>query len=371
MNKFELNPNYNEIFADVLKQQEENRKEVEEEHNDDVQLKEGLWKSCNEEIYVDLATNNLTEFQWEKYKDFKNLVYIYLNENQLTEINGEIFTEFPNLFWLDLRENKLTSFPKEVKNHPKLNTILLDHNQISVLPIELGSLPELIGLSIFGNPIQFPSKEILKLRQSQLLEYLKRSWESKSHDLSFLEPKSQERKYPKKNSKIKPKKIEEVGAFVSRNWKSKDAVDQVLADTLVKNIEEQNEIIQKRKDAECLRQWRDKYSSYKNLPVFKMIDAPPFGIYDEFSKMPNRSDIKTTLNIKSKPSKVLKPKRKRHQYLTAELKKIQETMDRISSAPMPPEIDKKSLNEAMASRIEDIKALREIQRRVNELRLKM
>lgn len=51
-----------------------------------------------------------------------------------------MFAAFPNLKYLDLRDNELNSFPKEVLNHPNLNTILLDGNEITELPLELGMI---------------------------------------------------------------------------------------------------------------------------------------------------------------------------------------------------------------------------------------
>lgn len=49
-------------------------------------------------------------------------------------------------------------------------------------------------------------------------------------------------------SKLKTfKPIEDVGKFVSRKMKSRDVVDQILADSVLKKIEKQNNILQKKK----------------------------------------------------------------------------------------------------------------------------
>lgn len=73
--------------------------------------------------------------------------------------------------WLDLRDNELTDIPKSIQNHPSLTHLLLQNNQLTSLPIELGTV-NLKVLQLSGNPLVYPPKEIVNGGVAKILGFL-------------------------------------------------------------------------------------------------------------------------------------------------------------------------------------------------------
>uniref|UniRef100_T1HWJ4 Leucine-rich repeat protein soc-2 homolog n=1 Tax=Rhodnius prolixus TaxID=13249 RepID=T1HWJ4_RHOPR len=268
MHEFEKGTNFVKHLGEGVQDFKRKTCQNHEEHKGDIEIKKGLYENtCTGEMFVELNGQGLSTFPWQNFKDAKNLVYIYLSDNHIKQIDGAMFAAFPNLKYLDLRDNELNSFPKEVLNHPNLNTILLDGNEITELPLELGSLSNLRGLFIHGNPITFPSNEILELNKHDLINYFRRCWKEQTHEVPLHEPAK--KKMSTNYSKLKTfKPIEDVGKFVSRKMKSRDVVDQILADSVLKKIEKQNNILQKKKQlSEELMKLQEALDSVPRKPI--------------------------------------------------------------------------------------------------------
>lgn len=104
---------------------------------------------------------------------------LYLEGNKLTVLPDSLFTSCPNLRWLDLRNNKLVSIPSSIEKlrlvcplthilsliwmitfSRYLRTLLLEGNQLTDLPPQLGRLRHLTGLNIAHNPLINPPRHI-------------------------------------------------------------------------------------------------------------------------------------------------------------------------------------------------------------------
>ena len=64
---------------------------------------------------------------------------MYLSNNNLKEIPVAFFVTFVKLKLLDLRFNALTKIPKEIYKLKCLEILLLDGNQLTTLPVEMGN----------------------------------------------------------------------------------------------------------------------------------------------------------------------------------------------------------------------------------------
>ncbi|XP_072246512.1 leucine-rich repeat-containing protein 27-like [Leuresthes tenuis] len=103
------------------------------------------------------------------------LTYLSLEGNQICSIPDTMFISLPLLQWLDLRKNQITSLPVEIGSHRSLQTLLLEGNPISELPLELGNVITLRGLNLRDCPIQFPPQDVVHQGLRSILQYLRRA----------------------------------------------------------------------------------------------------------------------------------------------------------------------------------------------------
>ncbi|KYM99101.1 PREDICTED: uncharacterized protein LOC108777033 [Cyphomyrmex costatus] len=128
------------------------------------------------ETFVDLTSTGLTSLPIEMIEKYPAIQMLYLENNNLPELPERLFISLQNLQWLDVRNNLLTSLPTSIKSHPSLETILLQGNKIEKLPLELCLVPKLKILNVAYNPIIAPSKDIIALGCSSILNYLRSEW---------------------------------------------------------------------------------------------------------------------------------------------------------------------------------------------------
>jgi hypothetical protein len=102
---------------------------------------------------------------------FYSLQVLYLQNNKIINVPEDFFTSLPSLMWLDLRDNAITEIPKSIQNHPSLTHLLLQNNQLTTLPNELGTV-NLKVLQLTGNPLSYPPTEILKMGVKDILNFL-------------------------------------------------------------------------------------------------------------------------------------------------------------------------------------------------------
>merc|ERR1719192_406403 len=105
------------------------------------------------------------KIQWIPKQLFQ-LSYIenlYLDNNNLELLPDKFFARLPQLKYLDLRNNELSEIPSHgLENHNNLQVLLLSRNSITSLPLELGFIKSLNALHWIGNPIEYPSFEVLE-----------------------------------------------------------------------------------------------------------------------------------------------------------------------------------------------------------------
>lgn len=86
-----------------------------------------------------------------------------------------------------MRYNQLTDIPKSIEGHPSLTHLLLQHNCITSLPNELGTVIHLKVLQLDGNPILYPPMEIIRAGTAKVIAFL----HAKHLDLMFNQSQSQ------------------------------------------------------------------------------------------------------------------------------------------------------------------------------------
>ncbi|KAG9293308.1 hypothetical protein G9A89_007554 [Geosiphon pyriformis] len=111
-------------------------------------------------LTIDLGGMGLKNISKELF-GYKFLNTLYINHNNLTYISPEV-SKLRNLTLLDISGNKLTSIPSEMGMLTSLRDLLLFDNALMTLPAELGTLYQLETLGLEGNPLNEPIKTILQ-----------------------------------------------------------------------------------------------------------------------------------------------------------------------------------------------------------------
>ena len=94
---------------------------------------------------------------------------LYLSENLIEILPERFFEKLPMIKYLDLRSNQLTELPSRgMKKHLNLEYLLVSNNKIKRLPKELGEIDSLKAVSWHSNPLEYPSKEVLKQGTDEL-----------------------------------------------------------------------------------------------------------------------------------------------------------------------------------------------------------
>ncbi|XP_033102940.1 leucine-rich repeat-containing protein 27-like isoform X2 [Anneissia japonica] len=120
---------------------------------------------------IDLAGKGIAYFP-EELLELDKIENLYLEGNKLTELPSTLFERLPKLRWLDLRNNNLKELPPSVGEHRQLKTLLIEGNQISMLPVELGFIQTLTGLNLRKNPLEFPPQEVIDKGVYEILRFL-------------------------------------------------------------------------------------------------------------------------------------------------------------------------------------------------------
>lgn len=102
---------------------------------------------------MDLGGHGLKSLGASIFRHYPHLRKIYFNHNKLTWLPPQIGT-MRSLTVLDLSFNDLTNLPPEIGMLTNLKRLLLYENHLDDLPFEIGSLHQLEMLGIEGNPMR-------------------------------------------------------------------------------------------------------------------------------------------------------------------------------------------------------------------------
>ncbi|XP_014615800.1 PREDICTED: LOW QUALITY PROTEIN: E3 ubiquitin-protein ligase LRSAM1-like [Polistes canadensis] len=193
-------------------------------------------------MFVDLSNARLTVLPDNITQHFSTIQMLYLENNALSEIPDELFPSLQNLEWLDVRNNQLKSLPKNIKFHSSLHTLLLQGNQIQMLPLELCLIPRLKNLQVACNPLTMPPENVVALGCSSILTFLKIEW-----------------------NKLHPDEIEIGVTYETCASKGIDFVRQkqlLWINKITEMLNKEASVLQKMKDKIALQKWRDDKSSF-------------------------------------------------------------------------------------------------------------
>ncbi|XP_066145813.1 leucine-rich repeat-containing protein 27-like isoform X1 [Euwallacea fornicatus] len=178
------------------------------------------------ELILDYSKSYLTEIP-VTILDMVNLKMLFLEQNSLIKLPDGFFHRLPNLTWLDLRSNQLQELPKSVANHEHLEHLLLTNNNISALPNELGSVPNLKALQVADNPLIYPPKKIVQKGTNSIKNFLK-----EKYDIECANKVEEQRKAIAAQEELK-RELQE----------KQRAVTEVQEEKLIKVHEETSEIL--------------------------------------------------------------------------------------------------------------------------------
>ncbi|KHN94581.1 RAM signaling pathway, SOG2 [Metarhizium album ARSEF 1941] len=109
-----------------------------------------------------LSHNQLTSLP-VRFSECTSLRYLSMRANQIREFPLSL-CHLTRLEILDLGQNQLRVLPREVAKLSSLQVLSVSRNQIRELPLSLADMASLRVLKIKGNPLVFPSKELVYAR---------------------------------------------------------------------------------------------------------------------------------------------------------------------------------------------------------------
>eukprot|EP00117_Sycon_ciliatum_P035464 scpid72954/ scgid26876/ Leucine-rich repeat-containing protein 27 len=133
--------------------------------------------------------------------DLDHVTCLYLEGNQLTALPEDFFVRLPALSWLDVRNNYLETLPCLLQGYQRssLRHLLLEGNQLSHLPNELGEASRLQGLSLSRNPLEYPPSTVISRGTAFIIRFLYNALHNISDELPSSEDLSSQRTRGKDN----------------------------------------------------------------------------------------------------------------------------------------------------------------------------
>ncbi|KAK3932160.1 Leucine-rich repeat-containing protein 27, partial [Frankliniella fusca] len=132
--------------------------------------------SAKGELCLDLSNQSLFSVPLDDASEPQYLQFVFLQNNHIKMLPSYFFQCLPKLRHLDLRENKLMEIPVSIAGHANLEVLLLQNNELSTLPCELGQVPRLRKLQFSGNPIIWPPGKILSEGLDAILSFLREAY---------------------------------------------------------------------------------------------------------------------------------------------------------------------------------------------------
>lgn len=80
--------------------------------------------------------------------------WLFINNNNLTSLENQLPVTAPNLLSLFLFHNRLKRLPLDIRNLPKLDVLLCEHNEIESLDGVLAKAREIKILDLTDNKLQ-------------------------------------------------------------------------------------------------------------------------------------------------------------------------------------------------------------------------
>ena len=120
---------------------------------------------------------------------YNQLTSLQIANNRIQEIEGHIFRALPNLKTLNAQKNRLKVIDGAISFCSELTSVLLDSNQLTVLPIEMHLLKKLKILKVSDNHIthlMFGARDLVSLEVLHLQENQLKTLPSEMHRLRKL-----------------------------------------------------------------------------------------------------------------------------------------------------------------------------------------
>ena len=96
-----------------------------------------------------------------------HLRYLNIRANNFTEFPKEVYN-LSFLEILDLSRNKIAQVPAEIRHLTSLRVLSVMQNQLEDLPDELSGMSKLQVLKVTGNPLKYPLKGVLEMKESEV-----------------------------------------------------------------------------------------------------------------------------------------------------------------------------------------------------------
>lgn len=102
-----------------------------------------------------LKGNNLTSIQPHSFNIISNLDFLVLTDNSITELHENLLLPLTKLKKFHINRNRIEKLPDGLFNRTQLlEELYIDHNRLTFFPNTTNDFPNLVKISLEGNPWQ-------------------------------------------------------------------------------------------------------------------------------------------------------------------------------------------------------------------------
>ena len=125
---------------------------------------------------LDLSGMDLRGVPAEVNQVLTNLTELDMQNNLLKKMDLEQIRNLTKLTQLNIEFNRIKEIPEDIKLFTSIRQLFVGYNIISVLPHELGALPNLELINFENNKLERPPEDILSQGSAIVIEYLRRMY---------------------------------------------------------------------------------------------------------------------------------------------------------------------------------------------------
>lgn len=132
------------------------------------QLAELKNASVDSVLAVDLKKMNLTELPEELFR-FTKIEHLDISKNKFTNVTGLEY--FPQLRYLNIEKNKLDYFPISICQLKNIETLIINRNNISSIPLCIEYCQKLKFIDLWGTSVTGLPEEMTRITTLEKIDF--------------------------------------------------------------------------------------------------------------------------------------------------------------------------------------------------------